>query len=137
MHSPKAANSSLGEGGYRNAMALLGGAVSIITSDGPGGRTGFTATAVCSVTDQPPTLLVCLNRASSAYAAVRANGVLCVNVLHNEHEDLSRLFGGKTPMAERFATASWSVLKTGAPALDNGLACLDCATVQVSSRDTP
>lgn len=43
---------------FRNAMAMLGGAVSVITTDGPAGRFGFTASAVCSVTDAPPTLLV-------------------------------------------------------------------------------
>ena len=47
---------------YREAMARLGAAVNVITTDGPGGRAGFTASAVCSVTDSPPTLLVCANR---------------------------------------------------------------------------
>ncbi len=47
---------------YRDAMARLGAAVSIVTTDGPAGRAGFTASAVCSVTDDPPTLLVCMNR---------------------------------------------------------------------------
>ena len=47
---------------YREAMARLGAAVNVITTDGPGGRAGFTASAVCSVTDTPPTLLVCANR---------------------------------------------------------------------------
>jgi Conserved protein/domain typically associated with flavoprotein oxygenases, DIM6/NTAB family len=41
---------------FRNAMARLGSAVNIITTDGPAGRAGFTASAVCSVTDTPPTL---------------------------------------------------------------------------------
>ena len=41
---------------YREAMARLGAAVNVITTDGPGGRAGFTASAVCSVTDTPPTL---------------------------------------------------------------------------------
>ena len=49
---------------FRDGMALLAGAVNVITTDGPHGRAGFTATAVCSVTDQPPTLLVCMNRGS-------------------------------------------------------------------------
>jgi len=66
---------------YRNAMARLGAAVSVITTDGPAGAVGFTASAVCSVTDSPPMLLVCLNRNSSASPAVHANGVLCVNVI--------------------------------------------------------
>ena len=49
---------------FRDAMARLGAAVNIITTDGAAGRGGITATAVCSVTDDPPTLLVCLNRTS-------------------------------------------------------------------------
>lgn len=52
---------------YRNAMARLGAAVNIVTTDGVAGRAGFAATAVCSVSDNPPTLLVCLNRNASAY----------------------------------------------------------------------
>lgn len=52
---------------FRDAMSSLAAAVNVITTDGPGGRAGFTATAVCSVTDQPPTLLVCINRSASVY----------------------------------------------------------------------
>ena len=88
---------------YRNAMARLGAAVNIVTTDGAAGRAGFAATAVCSVSDNPPTLLICLNRNSSAYRVVKANGVVCVNTLAAHHEVLSTLFGGKTPAEERFA----------------------------------
>jgi len=42
---------------FRNGMAKLGTAVSIVTTDGPAGKAGFTASAICSVTDTPPTLL--------------------------------------------------------------------------------
>lgn len=66
---------------FRNAMAMLGSAVTIVTTDGPAGRFGFTASAVCSVTDSPPTLLVCVNRASANHEHFKTNGVLCVNVL--------------------------------------------------------
>ena len=52
---------------YREAMARLGAAVNVITSNGPAGRAGFTASAVCSVTDSPPTLLVCANRTNDSY----------------------------------------------------------------------
>ncbi len=98
---------------YRDAMARLAAAVNIITTDGPSGRAGFTATAVCSVTDEPPTLLVCLNRSASAHPIVTANGQLCVNTLAGAQRDLSNLFGGKTPMAERFAAAQWRTGGTG------------------------
>ena len=114
---------------FRNAMSRMAAAVNIVTTDGPGGRAGFAATAVCSVTDTPPTLLVCLNRAASVHPAVTTNGVLCVNVLADSHQDLSRLFGGKTPSEERFAAAAWSRLATGSPALDDALVSFDCRIV--------
>src|SRR5271156_6308937 len=98
-------------------MARLGAAVNVITTDGPAGRAGFTASAVCSVTDSPPTLLVCLNRNASASPAVHANAVVCVNVLSEGQRDISTLFGGKTPMAARFDAARWGGTSTGAPRL--------------------
>ena len=115
---------------FRNAMARMAAAVNIVTTNGPAGLAGFAATAVCSVTDSPPTLLVCLNRSASVHAAVTQNGVLCVNVLSEAHQDLSRLFGGKTPVAERFAGASWSELSTGAPVLEDTLVSFDCRIVR-------
>lgn len=121
---------------FRNAMACLGAAVNIITTDGPAGRAGFTASAVCSVTDTPPTLLVCLNRSASVWPIFRDNGYLCVNTLAAGHEDLSTLFGGKTPMAERFAAADWHKLASGSPLLDGALVSFDCKVAQVVSVGT-
>lgn len=111
---------------YRDAMARLAAAVNVITTDGPAGRAGFTATAVCSVTDDPPTLLVCLNRGASAHAAVTANAQLCVNTLASGQRDLSNLFGGKTPMAERFAAGTWITWLTGSPVLEGAAVSFDC-----------
>lgn len=121
---------------FRNAMACLGAAVNIITTDGPAGRAGFTASAVCSVTDTPPTLLVCLNRSASVWPIFRDNGYLCVNTLAAGHENLSTLFGGKTPMAERFAAADWHTLASGSPLLDGALVSFDCKVAQVVSVGT-
>ncbi|MCQ4092874.1 pyrimidine utilization flavin reductase protein F [Erwinia persicina] len=121
---------------FRDAMARLGAAVNIITTDGPAGRAGFTASAVCSVTDTPPTLLVCLNRSASVYDIFLENRQLCVNTLAAGHEALSTLFGGKTPMDQRFAAASWSTLATGSPILSDALASFDCVVTQVMSVGT-
>ncbi len=115
---------------FREGMAALGAAVSIVTTDGPGGRAGFTASAVCSVTDTPPTLLVCINRSASAYCAFADNGVMCVNTLSHDQEQLSNLFGGKTPMDERFAAAGWMGLATGAPVLAGAAVSFDCRVTQ-------
>ncbi|ASN18128.1 pyrimidine utilization flavin reductase protein F [Pantoea ananatis] len=121
---------------YRNAMARLGSAVNIITTDGPGGRAGFTASAVCSVTDTPPTLLVCLNRSASVHPAFIQNQVLCVNTLADSHESLSNLFGGKTPMEQRFDAAEWTDLATGSPILTNALVSFDCKVTQITRVGT-
>ena len=111
---------------FRNAMSQLAGAVNIVTTEGPEGRAGFAATAVCSVSDSPPTMLVCLNRNSSAYKSVVGNGVICVNTLAADQEQLSSLFGGKTPVDVRFAAGEWSTLQTGAPVLAGALCSFDC-----------
>ncbi|WP_263261006.1 NADH-dependent FMN reductase RutF [Pseudomonas sp. RIT-PI-S] len=121
---------------FRDAMARLGAAVNIITTDGPAGRAGFTASAVCSVTDEPPSLLVCLNRAASVYATFKGNGVLCVNVLGAGHQGISNLFGGKTPMAERFAAASWSPGASGSPILEEASVSFDCRLRQSTEVGT-
>jgi flavin reductase len=111
---------------FREAMARLGAAVSVVTTDGVAGRAGFTASAVCSVTDDPPTLLVCLNHAASVYPAFDANGVLCVNVLGAGQQALSNLFGGKTPMDQRFDAARWLQHRTGSPVLEGAVVSFDC-----------
>ena len=112
---------------FRNAMAQLGSAVSVITTDGPAGKFGFTASAVCSVTDSPPTLLVCMNRNSFAHAPFRQNGALCVNVLSSDHQDLSGVFANASLRSEqRFAYDSWQVLASGAPVLSSSVASFDC-----------
>ncbi len=123
---------------FRDAMARLGAAVNIVTTDGPAGRAGFTASAVCSVTDDPPTLLVCMRRGSSTSAIFDANRVLCVNTLAVGQQALSSVFAGfgDVAMAERFATASWSTLVTGAPALDSDVVSFDCRIVDSVDKGT-
>ncbi|WP_367595460.1 flavin reductase [Teichococcus deserti] len=124
---------------FREAMARLGAAVNVITSDGPGGRAGLTASAVCSVTDDPATLLVCINRNSTQYAAFKANGVLCVNVLAGGQQAISNHFAGATGAAtaeQRFEIGAWSRLETGAPVLDGAAVSLDCVIDEVLEKGT-
>jgi flavin reductase len=122
---------------YREAMARLGAAVSVVTTDGPGGRRGFTASAVCSVTDDPPTLLVCVNRQNDSHAALLQNRVMCVNTLAAGQQELSRLFGGAEQDQEvRFAGGTWYALETGAPALQGAVVSFDCRIAQVTEIGT-
>lgn len=124
--SPSIEAQALDKEQFRAGMSRLGAAVNIITTNGPAGRAGFTASAVCSVTDSPPTLLVCVNRSASIYETFARNGTLCVNALGPGHEDLSRLFGGKTPMDERFAAASWILSESGSLILEGATVAFDC-----------
>ena len=123
---------------FRDAMAHVGAAVNIITTEGPAGRAGFTASAVCSVTDTPPTLLVCLNRSASVWPVFSEHQALCVNTLAAGQEALSTLFGGKTAMDERFAAADWQTGATGCPRLKEALVSFDCRIdqrLQVGTHD--
>lgn len=117
---------------FREAMARLGAAVHVVTTDGPGGRHGFTATAVCSVSDQPATLLVCLNHRSRVIPALRDNRVLCVNTLRAGDDALADVFAGRGGVAgaQRFQQGQWTTLGTGAPALESAVASFDCRIVE-------
>jgi flavin reductase len=116
-------------GAFRDAMAQLGAAVHVVSTDGAGGRAGFTASAVCSVTDTPPSVLVCINRSSSAYAAITANKVLCINTLSAEQHDISAAFSSGQPMAARFRHGTWLERAAQPPLLEGAIVSIDCKVV--------
>lgn len=120
---------------FREGMSRLGAAVNVVTTDGPAGRYGMTATAVCSVTDHPPTLLVCINQSARSHDMFVQNGVLCVNVLSASHEDLSSRFA-KFQDEDRFASTVWEQGATGAPILPDALTAFDCKIVDRLVRGT-
>ncbi|WP_411687829.1 flavin reductase [Acinetobacter indicus] len=122
---------------FRNAMSLLTTAVNVITTAGEAGLHGFTASAVCSVTDTPPTLLVCMNQSSRSHAHFVDNQVLAVNVLSTQHEQLSNAFASsKYSSAERFQLGEWEHLETGSPILQDALVSFDCEIQDIQQVGT-
>ena len=123
---------------FRDAMASLSAAVNIVTTDGPAGRCGITATAVCSVTDTPPTLLVCINRNSAMNPVFQENRRLCINVLNHEQELMARHLAGMTgvSMEDRFRLEEWQLGALGQPVLRNTLASLEGEIEQIQSIGT-
>lgn len=122
---------------FKNAMSSLTSAVSIITTAGTAGRHGFTASAVCSVTDSPPTLLVCMNQSSRSHAHFLAHQKLAVNVLASQHEALSNAFASSQLSSEqRFALAEWTTLSTESPILKDALVSFDCEIEQIHNVGT-
>ncbi|MGP5075870.1 flavin reductase [Psychrobacter celer] len=122
--------------GFREAMSLLTTAVNVVTTNGDTGRHGFTASAVCSVTDTPPTLLVCMNQASRSHSHFIDNKTLSVNVLGAQHQQLSNVFASRLSSAERFAHGAWTELSTGAPVLEDALVSFDCEIEHIQEVGT-
>lgn len=122
---------------FRQAMAHLAAAVNIVTTEGPHGKLGITVTAVCSVTDTPPTVLVCVNQRSAAHDIFKNNGVVAVNVLAGEQSQLAQHFAGatKVPMEERFSWDIWDD-NTDAPTLRDARVALVGRIRDTYSRGT-
>ena len=123
---------------YRDAMSRLAAAVHIVTTAGPAGAVGFTASACCSVTDEPPTLLVCLNRFTQLHSIFQQNAVFCVNTLGGDQQEVAELFAHRAgmPMRERFAQPGWEKTASGSPCLRNALAWFDCRITEVREVGT-
>jgi cob(II)yrinic acid a,c-diamide reductase len=123
---------------YRDAMARFAGAVHVVTTDGPAGRRGTTVIAACSVSDSPPTVLVCLNRENRSNDIFLENGRFALNTLPPGHQPIAEAFSGLTGLSqdERFALGEWDVLSTGSPVLKGALAAFDCEIIDTKDHAT-
>lgn len=124
---------------HRNGMRHVAVGVSIIAAADGATRAGLTATAVCSVTADPPRLVVFVNKNVVADQVIRNSGALCVNVLAGEQEDVAKAFAGMIEGVHgdtRFGYGRWNTLATGAPALEGALTSFDCRVVKVYDEST-
>lgn len=113
---------------FVEGMSHAASTVNVVTTDGVEGRAGVTVSAMCSVSADPPSLLVCVHHKSKTCAVIRDNGVLCVNVLRDDQAFVSDTFAGRIQMSggDKFACAEWTSRVTGAPAMDDALVTFDC-----------
>jgi flavin reductase (NADH)/flavin reductase len=124
---------------HRYGMRHFAVGVSIITARDGEQRAGLTATAVCSVTADPPRLVVFVNKNVVANQVILNSGALCVNVLAGEQEDVAKAFAGMVEGVHgdaRFDYGQWRELSTGAPTLDGTLANFDCRVIKVFDEST-
>ncbi len=116
---------------YRDAMSRLAGHVHIVTTAEGSVRRGVTITAACSVSDDPPTVLVCLNLANPRNRIFVESGRFALNVLAADQMDLAHVFSGRDGIEPelRFDYGNWTTLSTGAPVLSRALAAFDCEII--------
>lgn len=123
---------------FRLAMRRTAATVTLITTaDASGKRHGMAATAVNSVTMDPPTLLICVNQGASLHAPLLASGRFCVNVLMFEHHPLVACFSGQKTGETRFETGDWGREDaSGLPYLNGAQSNLFCEVVSVTTVGT-
>jgi flavin reductase len=112
-------------------VSAMGGAVTsvnVITTDGPAGAFGVTVSAMASVSADPPMVLVCVNRRSPACAAIRANGVFCVNLLAAHQHGIADVFAGHPQVGDAFdfRCADWQQAVTDSVRLPDAVGTFDC-----------
>jgi flavin reductase len=117
---------------FRLGMRRLPAAVTLVTCRLDNAYYGLTATAVTSLSAEPPALLTCVNREASAHRAILEARAFMVNVLPHDKVALARLFASRKPedRASRFSTERWLELATGAPALADAIVAFDCTLDQ-------
>ena len=123
---------SIDAAAFKRGMRHLAASVTLITTRHRDLRGGLTATAVCSVSAEPPQLLVCVNKTASAHAPIGEAGFFCVNVLSPEHRKIAERFAGMDGVEgdDRFLDmGEWSTLSTGAPVLKGCPVSFDCRLV--------
>ena len=123
---------------FRDAMSRVAAAVHIVSTDGPAGLAGITASAVTSVSDQPPMMLACINKTSHSGPRFLANGVFCINTLSAGDQALAEVFAGRTGLHldARFQPGLWRRLATGAPVLASAIAVFDCRVINIHDAAT-
>lgn len=129
----------LDAGQFRAGMARMSGACTIITAGHQGNRAGLTATAVCSVSAEPPRMLVCVNRNVWAYQVIQASQRLGVNVLDAQHEGLAKRFAGMVQGvsgSDRFLEGDWQDSAHGVPLLRDALVSFEGRVIEETVSGT-
>lgn len=121
---------------FRNAMRRLTSAVTVISTAFEGHRCGMTATAVTSVSTDPPSLLVCINRASTIHDPMIGSGRFCVNILQAHQIGIAEAFSGAQKGEDRFSAGAWSTDPFGIPHLAEAQANIFCGVDAVNAYGT-
>lgn len=114
---------------FRLVLSHFASGVTIVTTcDTEERPTGLTASAFSSVSLDPPLVLICVDHKSNSFPHLRESGRFAINILHAEHQDLSRRFASSR-IDNKFDGVAFRFGALGVPLLDTALATLECRTV--------
>ena len=121
---------------FRRAMRKLTGGVSVITVGKGADISGMTVTSVSSLSVDPATVIVSINRQTSSWPLLQHYGIFGVNILSADQVDIAERFSGRDGLkgAARFSGARWLTQKTGVPILVDAAAALDCEVEEMIER---
>lgn len=115
---------------FRQVLGHFATGVTVVTTQSQGNLAGITVNAFCSVSLNPPLVLVCIDLNSNTLPLLRESKAFAVNMLTDQQEELSRGFSTSSrERFEHFCHASYHTAATGAPILDNSLAFVDANIV--------
>ncbi len=122
--------------GLKSALRALVRPVAVVTAEHDGVRHAMAATAFCEVSMDPPSMLLCINRANATYAAVAAGAEIGLNLLADSHEEVSRRCGGSVAADARFAVGDWLLEPGKPPRLADSCAAMVLRTSQLIDHGT-
>ncbi|CAM4109152.1 flavin reductase family protein [Pseudomonas wadenswilerensis] len=108
------------------AMRRLAKSVTIISTSNGTQRFAMAATAVDSLSTEPPSLLICVNTSASPHAALADGADFCVNILGVEQQDLAHLCSGAIKGEARFERGDWQTSEEGIPFLADAQSSILC-----------
>jgi flavin reductase (DIM6/NTAB) family NADH-FMN oxidoreductase RutF len=110
---------------FRAALGRFASGVTVVTTkDASGELHGITVSAFCSVSLQPPMVLICIEKTAGSHPAVEESAIFVVNILCEGEAEISELFASSRN--EKFDLVKWRPGIEGVPVLDGALATLEC-----------
>ncbi len=122
---------------FLSAMSNVANSVTVVTTDGEAGMFGATVSSFCSVSADPPTVLVCLNKDGNTSSAVGQNGVFCVNVLPESASELAMIFARHldADQIDKFADPEWDKA-SGVPPFLKNVTAFQCEVIESVSASS-
>ncbi len=121
-------SSAVDANAFRGVMRQLAGCVTVISTEDSGELYGFTATAVCSVCAEPPTILIAVNKTARTHPHIDRKGAYAVNILADGQKHIAEHFAGKSD--KQFEDVDYSLGSHGIPLIKNAAAHLECEIQQ-------